>query len=214
MSQYGLLVDGISLLFFSVRGCPSSLTGYFGVFSSPNYPQNYDNNLRCSWGITVPSGYRVQVTSGSFNTESGFDYLRIYDGPSSSSAQLAALTGPRSTPFVYLSTGTRLWFTFHTDHSVVTSGFQATYTAGMYKHRPGGLSLFRIFLVSVWTHKHSQYCAWRTRLQIVSSQITCERLGSLIFPPPIPLSFPACRKPLFSPAQETQVILLKIYQTS
>ena len=133
---------------FSVRGCPSSLSGSSGSFSSPNYPRDYDNNLRCSWGITVPSGYLVKVTFGSFKVENRWDYLRIYDGPSSSSAQLAVLTGPRSTPFVYLSTGTRLWFTFHTDHSVVEPGFHATYTAGKYKHRPAGLSLFRFILVS------------------------------------------------------------------
>ena len=116
--------------------CPSSANGSYGNFVSPNYPDNYPDNLNCSWGITVPSGYRVQVDFDTFEVEDTHDYLRIYNGPSSSSPQLASLTGSLSTPCTLFSSGPSLWFNFVTDSTVTKKGFKASYSAvlspGMY----------------------------------------------------------------------------------
>ena len=115
------------LCFFS--GCPSSTTRYSGSFSSPNYPSYYYNNQRCSWGITVPSGYRVEVKFDTFRTYNRNDYLKIYDGSSSSSTQLTSLSGYQSTPRVYSSSGSSMWFSFYSDSSGTQKGFHATFTA-------------------------------------------------------------------------------------
>ena len=116
-------------MLFLFTGCPSSSNlVYSGRFSSPNFPNFYRNNERCSWGITVPSGYRVKVEFHTFELEQGWDYLYIYDGPSNYSPQLSRISGSKSTCFFY-SSGKSLWFYFHTDGSGTYKGFYATYTA-------------------------------------------------------------------------------------
>ena len=113
---------------FSV--CPSSVSGESsGRFASPNYPNNYPDNEDCSWGITVPDGFLVKVEFSHFNTERGYDKLRVYDGPSSLTFLLVTLTGHLSTPREVISTGSSLWFNFRSDSSVSTRGFEAHFTA-------------------------------------------------------------------------------------
>ena len=114
-----------------VSGCPSSINGLSGSIRSPNYPSNYNNNHRCSWRITVSNGYRIELTFQSFSTESCCDYLKIFDGPSTSSPLLVQLRGTKSTPLVYLSSGSSMRFYFYTDHSVRSGGFYAMFRAGM-----------------------------------------------------------------------------------
>ena len=110
-------------------GCPSSVNGTSGSFSSPHYPSNYLNNQRCSrWGITVPSGYRVEVKFDTFRTYNGNDYLKIYDS-SNSSTQLTSLSGYQSTPRIYSSSGSSMWFVFYSDGSGTRQGFHANFIA-------------------------------------------------------------------------------------
>ena len=111
-------------------GCSSSVSGMTsGRFASPNYPNNYPDGQDCSWGITVPDGFLVKVEFSHFNTESSYDNLRIYDGPSSWSSLLVTLTGDLSTPREVISTGSSLWFNFRSDGSFSRSGFEATFSA-------------------------------------------------------------------------------------
>ena len=111
-------------------GClPSISKAYFGQFRSPNYPAEYNNNMDWNWSITVPTGYSVKVMFFDFNIEKGFDYLRIYDGPSASSLLLVTLSGHFPTPFGVTSTGSCLWLQFLTDGSVLRRGFEANFTA-------------------------------------------------------------------------------------
>ena len=111
-------------------GCPLYISGkYSGRFTSPSYPHNYPNNKNCNWRITVPDGYSVKVVFSHFNTEEGYDYLRIYDGPSASSPLLEKLSGDLSTPRGVISTGSSLWFNFSTNGWYSWGGFEATFTA-------------------------------------------------------------------------------------
>ena len=44
--------------------CGGRLTGEYGEFTSPNYPNDYPNNAKCIWEITVPKGKnRIGVQS-------------------------------------------------------------------------------------------------------------------------------------------------------
>ena len=111
-------------------GCPSSFSGKnSGQFASPNYPNNYPNSEDCSWGITVPDGFLVEVEFSHFNTERYRDRLWIYDGPSASSPLLVILTGTLSTPREVVSSGLSLWFNFRSDRSGSRRGFEANFTA-------------------------------------------------------------------------------------
>ena len=116
-----------------LSGCPSSAAASSGSFSSPSYPRNYANNQRCSWGISVPSGTSVEVKFDAFYTYDSNDVLKIYDGSSSSSSQLASLSGQQSTPRVYSSSGSSMWLHFSSDGSGTQTGFHATFTSsGMF----------------------------------------------------------------------------------
>ena len=77
----------------------------------------------------MPSGYRVEVKFDTFRTYDGNDYLKIYDGYSSSFSQLTSLSGYQSTPRVYLSSGSSTWFSFYSDGSGTQKGFHATFIA-------------------------------------------------------------------------------------
>ena len=77
----------------------------------------------------MPNGYSVKVVFSHFDIEEGYDYLKIYDGPSASSPLLVHLTGDLSTPRVVISKGSSLWFNFRTDRRFSRRGFEATFTA-------------------------------------------------------------------------------------
>ena len=41
--------------------CGGRLTGEYGEFTSPNYPNDYPKNAECTWEITVPKGNKVHL---------------------------------------------------------------------------------------------------------------------------------------------------------
>lgn len=47
--------------------------------TSPNYPNNYPNSVYCSWNIAVQRDFVVRIIVLNFNTESGYDTVRIYN---------------------------------------------------------------------------------------------------------------------------------------
>ena len=130
-------------------GCPRDQNGsHSGNFSSPYYPINYPNKKRCTWGITVPSDYRILVVFDEFGTERNSDVLKIYGGVFKSSEVLATLSGDFSGS-TYGSSGPSLWFGFTTDGRITEKGFHATYTAtqqpSMYCSDPFSLCPFMTF---------------------------------------------------------------------
>src|SRR5690349_10656601 len=44
------------------------------------YPNGYSSGLQCSWTITAPYGYTVQITFESFSLTDVHESLNIYDG--------------------------------------------------------------------------------------------------------------------------------------
>ena len=59
--------------------CGSSnilLASVGGVIASPNYPNEYDNDLACSW-IVADKGYDVRIHFESFVTQDGVDFLYV-----------------------------------------------------------------------------------------------------------------------------------------
>lgn len=68
-----------------VGSCGGYLYGPSGNFASPNYPNNYYNSASCTWYIRLDSGTKVTLYFNYFSTESGYDYVYVYDGSSTSS---------------------------------------------------------------------------------------------------------------------------------
>ncbi|CAH3166510.1 unnamed protein product, partial [Porites lobata] len=46
-----------------------NLDGFSGFFSSPNFPSNYPQYSKCTWNITVPSGYIIKLSFLYFRLE-------------------------------------------------------------------------------------------------------------------------------------------------
>jgi cubilin len=106
----------------------SASAGTTGVVTSPNYPTNYFTTGDCQWLIAAANSIKVVVlTITTFKTDVN-DYLYVYDGPSSSSTQLRALSGSISTPLTISSSQQYMFLRFTSDASVVDQGFRATYS--------------------------------------------------------------------------------------
>nr|XP_015202544.1 PREDICTED: deleted in malignant brain tumors 1 protein-like isoform X3 [Lepisosteus oculatus] len=112
--------------------CGGNLGGSSGSFSSPNYPNNYNNGANCIWHITVPNGQKVFLTFTDFELEScgscGCDSVSIYDGRTSSSPLIAKIC-QNTTSDSYHSTSHYMTVVFRTDGSAVRKGFRAIYSS-------------------------------------------------------------------------------------
>ncbi|MEM1436153.1 MAG: CUB domain-containing protein, partial [Pseudomonadota bacterium] len=88
---------------------------------------NYGNNETCSFLITATGGGAITLDFSSFDYESSYDFLRIYDGSNTSGTLLANFTGTGSAPDVVATSGS-MYIVHDTDFSVTRSGFSATWS--------------------------------------------------------------------------------------
>ena len=102
------------------------------TINTPNYPSNYPNNKQCSWKITGPIRTKIQIQNFFYDLEPNsacrYDYLKIYDGPSSSSNRNALLCGDSSFGEGMTSSSNTLFLEFRSDSSSTYKGFQLYYT--------------------------------------------------------------------------------------
>jgi len=100
-----------------------------GVFLDPGGFGNYDNGLNVAQTILPSaSGVKLSVTFIAFRTESGSDYLRIYNGTSTASTLIATLSGSSlNLPITYSATNApgALTFAFSSGGSFVEMGWEA-----------------------------------------------------------------------------------------
>lgn len=99
---------------------------HFYDLGGPSAP--YGNNQNVTTTICPEnSGDVVMVIFNSFALESGFDFLRIYDGNSTSAPLLGTFTGNNLPPqFIASSASGCLTFNFTSDTSVTPAGWDAT----------------------------------------------------------------------------------------
>ncbi|XP_054478628.1 cubilin [Anoplopoma fimbria] len=103
-----------------------------GYITSPNYPQNYPQNIDCIWVITVPNGEAVQIDfEDEFYIEPTasciYDYLELRDGSTTNTGFISRLCG-NTRPSTQHSTGSSMLLRFRTDTSVTHKGFKAKYS--------------------------------------------------------------------------------------
>ena len=98
---------------------------------SPNYPQQYENDLDCRWTIKAPVEKIIALTISEFRTDDGGDNLfnpffganlKIYDGTNIHGAIVGTLTGYDSIPLS--STGNSLYLKFSTNSDYTEKGFK------------------------------------------------------------------------------------------
>ncbi|XP_070570521.1 CUB and sushi domain-containing protein 1-like [Ptychodera flava] len=99
------------------------------VVTSPNYPDPYPDNMRCSWNISSESGGKMLVAFHHFDLEESFDYYSAGNGdfPSEETAVVWQHTG-RFLPPDFTSTGSLVWMTMFSDSSVAGRGFRVIIT--------------------------------------------------------------------------------------
>jgi len=66
----------ISIYVFSGT-CGGHFTSLTGSIVSPNYPGDYPNNADCRYTIIVPVDHYIILSFQTFNTESGYDYVKV-----------------------------------------------------------------------------------------------------------------------------------------
>lgn len=87
---------------------------------------NYLNNTYCTYVITHPRQYSVNISLTGFDTQEGHDYLRFWDGHPSQNNLLEELSGYH--PGLSLSLNTdSLYITFETDDSVTAQGWRLSF---------------------------------------------------------------------------------------
>ena len=78
--------------FFNRTDCGHELTDDSGKFQTPNFPNEYPNELECLWHISVKPGHYVALTFDVFEVESYkqkcIDVVEIKDGSDISSELL------------------------------------------------------------------------------------------------------------------------------
>lgn len=53
----------------SSAACGRTEIGFYGKFTSPNFPEKYPNGVVCTWTIKVPSPRVVDLTFAEFELE-------------------------------------------------------------------------------------------------------------------------------------------------
>ena len=129
-----------SCLFPFVAACTSGeyLNGFSGFFSTPNFPSNYPQYSKCTWNITVPSGYIIKLSFLYFRLEPQW-YISCNNGAEArvtvtnvtdDGYQPFMLCG-QSLPSPVYSVGNSVQVIFTSLRSQYP-GFNATYTAITY----------------------------------------------------------------------------------
>jgi len=108
------------------RACGGEFYGTYGAFASPNYPANYGSSLNCTWNIVAPTASVLTIRFISFNTESGYDKVKIRKD-SQSGPVVAEISGIMSPGPSYVVKSNRISVQFITDDDTERRGFLATW---------------------------------------------------------------------------------------
>ncbi|XP_035867009.1 CUB and sushi domain-containing protein 1 [Phyllostomus discolor] len=110
-----------------VFSCFFNFTASSGVILSPNYPEEYGNNMNCVWLIISEPGSRVHLIFNDFDVEPQFDFLAVKDDGGSDVTVLGTFSG-NEVPSQLASSGHVVRLEFQSDHSTTGRGFNITYT--------------------------------------------------------------------------------------
>lgn len=105
----------------------TNLTANSGSFSDGSGSNLYQDTTNCSWLIQPANNQAVQLTFTNFDTELGFDIVRVYDGATNSAPLLGAFSGNLIPP-VLTSTSGDMLVEFSTDVNNNLQGWDAFYT--------------------------------------------------------------------------------------
>ncbi|MFN3752599.1 choice-of-anchor J domain-containing protein [Flavobacterium sp.] len=152
-----------------------------GTFTDPGGPNaNYPNSADSTVTICPPAGQVVTVTFSVFNTETNWDALYVFDGPSITSPQIASTNGPGFVPgglaggywgttipgpFTASGIDGCLTFRFRSDTSVNNPGWIASVSCAPAPNcpKPSALTATNITTTSAylgWTEANPLVTSW------------------------------------------------------
>lgn len=126
--------------------CFFNFTASSGIILSPNYPEEYGNNMNCVWLIISEPGSRIHLIFNDFDVEPQFDFLAIKDDGISDITVLGTFSG-HEVPSQLASSGHIVRLEFQSDHSTTGRGFNITYTSKQASPAP---LLGPIYLNGLW----------------------------------------------------------------
>ena len=91
--------------------------------TSPNYPQNYENNADCRWTIVAFNERNIALNITDFVTERNEDKLSIYNGTNDEGTRLEVFSG-NVDPYPIKFAGRTAYLKFTSDQSDVKTGFR------------------------------------------------------------------------------------------
>lgn len=111
--------------------CGGVLTGLSGVLTSPEYPNNYPNNVECHWVIRAAGLTTIKLVFVDFqvegNEECTYDYVAVLGAPGPAHGHHFC-GGTR--PPTLMSLGHELQVVFKSDFNIGGRGFKAHYFSG------------------------------------------------------------------------------------
>ncbi|MEE6486589.1 hypothetical protein FKM82_014638 [Ascaphus truei] len=111
--------------------CGGNLRGFSGNISSPNYPGRHPHFSFCVWHLEAPKNTQIRLSFSEIFVEIDplcrFDFIALYDGPTTSSPLLDVLCG-RTTAQVETSSNS-LTLMLSTDYANSYFGFSVDYVA-------------------------------------------------------------------------------------
>ncbi|KAM9197851.1 CUB and zona pellucida-like domain-containing protein 1 [Dugong dugon] len=114
-----------------IPGCGGYLDAFEGSFTSPNYPQAHPELAYCVWHIQVEKDYKIKLNFKEIFLEIDeycrFDFIAVYDGPSTDSGLIAQVCGLKKPTFE--SSADSLTVVLSTDYANSYRGFSAFYTS-------------------------------------------------------------------------------------
>nr|XP_015204236.1 PREDICTED: CUB and sushi domain-containing protein 2 isoform X1 [Lepisosteus oculatus] len=118
-----------------VFSCFFNFTTPSGVLLSPNYPQDYGNNMHCVWLIITKPESRINLAFNDLSMEKQFDFLSVKDGGKAESPILGTFSGDTlPSPLTTSAHVARLEFL--TDHTNTDRGFNITFTTFRHNECP------------------------------------------------------------------------------
>jgi hypothetical protein len=139
-------------------GCGSCgiQTATSGTLSDGSGPDNYANNANCEWMIAPDGAGQVSISFTVFQTQSLFDYVRIFqcsDTVCTQQLQLSELSGMYSSVKTVNSATGFMKIVFTSDGSISFGGFNASWSS------VGSLQVFSAFIqpvfYDIYTYMHA-----------------------------------------------------------
>uniref|UniRef100_A0A669PP52 CUB and zona pellucida like domains 1 n=1 Tax=Phasianus colchicus TaxID=9054 RepID=A0A669PP52_PHACC len=115
----------------AIENCGGSLTGPNGIFTSPNYPAAYPEFTYCVWHIQTTENSKISLEFQDFFLELDqncqFDFLAVYDGPTTNTGLIGKVCGVSRPTFE--SSSNVMTVVLSTDYANSYRGFSARYTS-------------------------------------------------------------------------------------